>query len=139
VEGSWHFDGARIDYRRTLVHHDEGGWRPATNFAGVLLASQSNVDVMELAGRSQKIGIATPGALAMGGLIDRVNRIRARGYALCRRKDSVEVESIACPLPLASNVPVAVGLLDRDLNLRDETQARRLAMGIRQTIARYCD
>lgn len=137
VEGSWHFDGDQVDYRRTLVHYDDGGWRPATNFAGVLLASQSNVDVMDLAGRSQKIGIAAQGALAMGELIERVNRIRARGYALCRRQDTVEVESIACALPSGGNVPVAIGLLGRDLKLRDEAQARRLAMGMRQTIARH--
>lgn len=139
LEGSWHFDGETIDYRRTLVHYDDGGWRPATNFAGILLASQSNVDVMDVAGRSQKIGIAASGAPAMGELIERVGRIRTRGYALCRRNDTIEVESIACPLPSGSNVPVAIGLIGHDLNLRDEAQTRRLAMGMRQTIARYCN
>ena len=139
VEGSWRFDGDRTDYRRTLVHHDAEGWRPATNFAGILLASQSNVDVIDLAGRSQQMGIASSGAAAMSKLIERVTRIRSRGYALCRRNDTVAVESIACPLPFAGNVPVAIGLVGRNLELRDEAKTRQLAMGMRQTIARYCN
>lgn len=138
IEGSWHGREYPADYYpRKLIEYDEMGWRPATNFAGAILALQSNVDIMKVASRSQKMGLTPKNDAAMSGLIERVRHIRAQGYALCRRSDSVEVESIACPTRFPdSNVPVAVGILGKNL-LIDAEQTRKLAAFVRNTIAQY--
>jgi len=138
IEGSWHGREYPADYYpRKLIDYDETGWRPATNFAGAILALQSNVDIMKVASRSQKMGLAPKNDAAMTSLIERVRHIRAQGYALCRRSDMVEVESIACPTRFAeSNVPMAVGILGKGL-LTDPEQTRKLATFVRNTIAQY--
>jgi DNA-binding IclR family transcriptional regulator len=138
IEGSWHGREYPADYySRKLIEYDETGWRPATNFAGAILALQSNVDIMKVASRSQKMGLTPKNDAAMTSLIERVRHIRAQGYALCRRSDSVEVESIACPTRFPeSNVPVAVGILGKNL-LTDAEQTRKLATFVRNTIAQY--
>ena len=98
IEGSWHSREYPADYSRKLIEYDASGWRPATNFAGAILALQSNVEIMKVANRSQKMGLAPKNNSAMTSLIERVKHIRAQGYALCRRSDTIEVESIACPM-----------------------------------------
>jgi DNA-binding IclR family transcriptional regulator len=137
IEGSWHSREYPADYSRKLIEYDESGWRPATNFAGAILALQSNVDIMKVASRSQKMGIAPKNDMAMTSLIERVRHIRAQGYALCRRSDTIEVESIACPTRFPeSNVPVAVGILGKNM-LTDAEQTRKLATFVRNTIAQF--
>jgi DNA-binding IclR family transcriptional regulator len=137
VEGSWQSAQYPADYSRTLVAYDADGWRPATNFAGAILALHSNIEVIDVASRCQSMGLAPKNDTAMTDLIDHVQRIRNKGFALCRRQDTVEVDSIACPFMSAeSNVPMAVGILGKHI-LNDAEKTRTLAALMRSTIAQF--
>lgn len=136
VRGSWEGrESPDSGDRWQLVRFDGEGWQPGTNFAGALLTLHSNGEIIDLAVRSQAMGIAPKGQFVMHDLIDRVRRIRSRGYSICRRNDTVQVESIACPMRIpGANVPVAVGVLGHNL-LEGEQNTRRLAMTIHGVIA----
>lgn len=114
IQGSWRAPGADNDnyYRRELLHYGDTGWQPATNFAGALLTQRSRLEIIDIAVRSQKIGLTPKSQCALNELIDQVKRIRYRGFALCTRDDDVKVESIACPVNVPQlDAPMAVGLL----------------------------
>ena len=138
VEGSWKApDGEESNFRRELLFFDGAGWAPSTNFAGAMLTLRSNVEIIDLAVRSQEMGLAPKSQCAMNDLIEKVKRIRYRGFALCRRDDAVKVESIACPMHLPqSDAPMAVGLLGDKL-LEHERSANELARTMQQLIARH--
>ena len=135
VQGSWL--GEDNNFRRELLFFDGGAWAPSTNFAGAMLTLRSNVEIIDLAVRSQEIGLAPKSQCAMNDLIEKVKRIRYRGFALCRRDDDVKVESIACPMHLPqSDAPMAVGLLGDKL-LENDRSAGELARTMQHLIARH--
>ncbi|WP_198351224.1 IclR family transcriptional regulator [Flavisphingomonas formosensis] len=135
VKGDWNGHRKPIDFYRELVRYDEDGWRPATNFAGALLAWQSNGEIIELADRTREFGIGPRGPSLMKQLIDRVSKIRARGFALCQRNDTVEVDSIACPLRVPNSVtPFAIGILGQHL-FNNERDTSRLVSTVQAVIA----
>lgn len=137
INGPWTESSDDRGYRRELVYFDGANWRPTTNFAGALLALQSNVDIIELVLRTQERGIAPKGQFAMNDLIEKVDRIRDRGFATCRRNDTVRVESVACPMRIpGGNLPMAVGVLGYDL-LATQQSCSQLAMTIRGMIAHH--
>ncbi|RVT93215.1 IclR family transcriptional regulator [Sphingomonas crocodyli] len=125
VRGDWQGHTQPLDFERELICYGDDGWRPATNFSGALLAWHSNGEIIELADRSREIGIGPRAPSLMKELIDRVSRIRARGFALCQRNDTVQVDSIACPLRVPNAVtPFAIGILGQHLfdNERDKAK-----------------
>jgi len=138
VQGAWDEPTDTDIYARwQLVSFSGGGWQPGTNFAGALLTLQSNGEIIELAVRSQAKGIAPKGQFVMHDLIERVRRIRTRGYSVCRRDDEIKVDSLACPMRIpGSNLPVAVGVLGNNL-LDSEQSARKLAMAMHGVIAHH--
>jgi DNA-binding IclR family transcriptional regulator len=138
IPGSWTVPpDTEIENRWQILRFDGTSWLPGTNFAGALLALQSNVEIIDLAVRTQNLGIAPKGAFVMSDLIGRVQRIRSRGFALCRRNDTLQVEAIACPMRLPNgNMPVAVGVLGNDL-LGDEQRTKKLAATIHGLIAHH--
>lgn len=138
IDGTEPWTGDHGDYRRTLIYHDGTSWMPATNFAAIILSRHSNVEIVELAGRSQDLGCAPPGVAALGDLIKQIHHVRAVGYALCKRRDTVQVDSIACPVPSARRgTPAAVGILGPSLFLGGEQGARRLALSVQRIISSF--
>lgn len=138
IEGDEPWMGDHGDYRRTLIYRDGTNWMPATNFAAILLARQSDVEIVELASRSQEVGCAPPGIAALGDLIRQIHHVRALGYALCRRRDTVQVDSIACPVPSPrTGAPVAVGILGPGLFTGGEESTRRLARSVQRVISSF--
>jgi DNA-binding IclR family transcriptional regulator len=138
VPGSWSEPtGADIYSPWQLIQFNEEGWQPGTNFAGALLTLHSNGAIIDLAVRTQAMGIAPKGKYVMHDLIERVHRIRSRGFSVCRRDDEIKVDSIACPMRIpGGNMPVAVGVLGHNL-LDSEQSARKLAMMMMRVIAHH--
>lgn len=139
VDGGWNEPTDTDIYSRwqLVCFNGEEGWQPGTNFAGALLTLHSNGEIIELAVRSQAKGIAPKGPFVMHDLIERVRRIRSRGFSVCRRNDSIHVDSIACPMRIpGGNLPVAVGVLGNNL-LDSEQSARKLAMAMQGVIAHH--
>lgn len=85
-------------------------------FAAALLANKTNIEVMELAERARQLGRIPSSATTMKQLIDIIDNVRRRGFALCRRHDEIEVESIAVSMGIEkSKMPLAVGIRGVDI------------------------
>ena len=139
-------DDGEVLIERLESGSGRGRGRPAVPVAealgGYLDVLAAHLDVFrfvstDLAVRSQEMGLAPKSQCAMNDLIEKVKRIRYRGFALCRRDDAVKVESIACPMHLPqSDAPMAVGLLGDKL-LENDRSAGELARTMQQLIARH--
>lgn len=131
VHGSWKPTSAEPAYPSEMVYFDRQSWRPTTNFSAAMLAQQSNVAIIQLAARTQQLGLGPKGPPLMKNLVDRIAQIRGQGYALRRRSTAVFVDSIAMPLRVPNSVsPYAIGvvgdpLFNNDADVRDMLSAMR--------------
>lgn len=139
LPGSWKMPKGDAYYNTDMVSHDGNGWQPGTNFAAALLATKTNAQVMELAERARKLGRIPTGATTMKQLVDIVDNVRRRGFALCRRQDEIEVESIAVPMRIEKlKMPLAVGILGIDIFSEDKGRSA-LATAVRETVWHHID
>jgi DNA-binding IclR family transcriptional regulator len=68
----------RIGCRRPLAHYDEtSGWNPTSNFAGALLAANTDLEIVEILSELEEPGRLTD----FKRLLERVKVIRNRGLA----------------------------------------------------------
>lgn len=139
LPGSWKMPKGDAYYTTDMVSHDGNGWQPGTNFAAALLATKTNTQVMELAERARQLGRIPSSATTMKQLIDIVDNVRRRGFALCRRQDEIEVESIAVSMRIEKlKMPLAIGILGVNL-LSDDKSRLALATTVRETVWRHID
>lgn len=130
-EGGWNLRREKPEYPMEMVSFANSNWRPGTNFAGAMLAQKSNVAIIQLVSRAQRIGLGPTGPASMKSLVDRVARTRARGFALCRRGPSSPVDSIAIPLPIPNGtVPYAVGVVGDPL-FENDNDVRKMVAAMR--------
>ena len=116
VRGDWVEKGSAPHYPDEMVCYAGDCWQPGTNFAAAMLTRYSNVELVDLTVRTQRMGIGPKGPSMVKRLVELVGRARARGYALCRRGSAVQVDSIAMPLPLSQAMtPYAVGIVGAHL------------------------
>lgn len=126
-------------YRNEMICFDRNSWRPATNFSAAMLAQQSNVAIVQLATRTQRLGLGPKGPALMKNLVDRIAHTRARGFALCRRSESVPVDSIAIPLRVSNAVTAhAVGVVGDPL-FQNDNDVRNMLSAMRSVIFRHND
>jgi hypothetical protein len=76
---------AAPSYPAQMICFERNSWRPGTNFAAAMLAQQSNVDIIQLAARTQRLGLGPKGPTLMKHLVDRIAQTRSRGFSMCRR------------------------------------------------------
>jgi len=114
IEGEWKLDDGEVDYPNELLTYEGDRWLPGTNFAAAMLAQQSNVEIIDLAMRAQKLGLGPSGPCL--SLVRRVARTRARGFSVYRQTDKAALESIAIPLRMSRQAaPYAVGIVGKRL------------------------
>jgi len=113
LSGAWSMaPDAPRRFPSEMICFDRNSWRPSTNFAAAMLAQQSNVAILQLATRTQRLGHGPHGPALMKHLVDRVAQTRAKGFALWRRKASIPVDSIAMPLRVPNSVAsYAIGVV----------------------------
>lgn len=134
VRGHWMTPEDEVEYPTEIIRYDRDGWRPGTNFAAAMLALQSNVEIMELAARAQKLGMGPQQPTLMKSLVDRVARTRAQGFALCRRSEHSAVDSIALPLQMPrAAAPYSVGVVG-DALFSNEGDVKRMASAMRSIV-----
>lgn len=139
VQGCWLKREEEVDFPTEVIRYDHDCWRPGTNFAAAMLAQQSNVEIMELATRAQKLGLGPTGPASMKSLVDRIARTRAQGFALCRRTEKVPVDSMALPLHIPHSVsPYAVGIVG-DALFENDADVKRMAAAMRGVVLRYSE
>ncbi|QZP09063.1 helix-turn-helix domain-containing protein [Caenibius sp. WL] len=139
IHGCWTHPDSEPGYRNEMVWFERNSWRPGTNFAAAMLAQQSNVAIIQLATRAQRLGLGPKGPTLMKNLIDRVARTRIQGYALCRRSAEAPVDSIAIPLPLPHGVAShAVGVVGDPL-FHSDGDVRRMLSAMQAVICRHSD
>lgn len=130
-EGGWCLRREKPEYPIGMVSFADSSWRPATNFAAAMLAQKSDVAIIQLVSRAQRIGLGPKGPASMKNLVDRVARTRARGFALCRRGPSSPVDSIAIPLPIPNGtVPYAIGVVGDPL-FKNDKDVRHMVAAMR--------
>ncbi len=127
--GAWTaVPGEKPKYGTEMICFDRNSWRPGTNFAAAMLAQQSNVAIMQLATRTQRISVGPKGPALMKTLVDRIAHTRSRGFALCRRKSNIPVDSIAMPLRVPHSVAsYAIGVVGDPLFSNDNDVKRMLS------------
>lgn len=127
------------NYPTEMICFERNSWRPSTNFAAAMLAQQSNVDIIQLATRTQRLGLGPKGPTLMKLLVDRVAQTRSRGFSLCRRNRSQPVDSIAMPLRVPHGVAsYAIGVVGDPLFASDN-DVRQMLLGMQSVIFRYND
>lgn len=126
-------------YHDEMICFERNSWRPSTNFTAAMLAQQSNVDIIQLATRTQRLGLGPKGPTLMKHLVDRISQTRARGFALCRRNATIPVDSIAMPLRVPHGVAsYAIGVVGDPLFVNDN-DVRQMLSGMQSVIFRYND
>jgi DNA-binding IclR family transcriptional regulator len=140
LSGGWSMaPDAPRSYRNELICFDRNSWRPATNFAAAMLAQQSNIAILQLATRTQRLGHGPKGPALMKHLVDRIAHTRTRGFALCRRKASVPVDSIAMPLRVPNAVAsYAIGVVGDPL-FQSDSDVRNMLAAMQSVIFRHQD
>ncbi|CAN5476107.1 hypothetical protein BH09PSE4_BH09PSE4_23490 [soil metagenome] len=134
VRGHWLTPEDEVEYPTEIIRYGSNGWRPGTNFAAAMLSLQSNVEIMDLAMRAQKLGLGPTKPTLMKSLVDRVARTRAQGFALARRGDHSAVDSIAIPLHIPRAVaPYSVGVVG-DALFNSEADVKRMASVMRSIV-----
>lgn len=131
VDGGWSkAPDEDAAYSHDMICFARNSWRPATNFSAAMLAQHSNVAIVQLATRIQRMGVGPAGPALMKNLVDRVAHTRSRGYAFCRRSETVPVDSIAVPLRVPHAVTThAVGIVGDPLfNSDSDVRAMLAAM-----------
>lgn len=140
LAGEWTRNGgAEPGYSSEMVcfHHDS--WRPATNFSAAMLAQQSNVAIIEVATRTQRLGLGPQGPALMKNLVDRIAQTRNRGFAVCRRNNSIPVDSIAMPLRVPHMVAsYAIGVVGDPLFANDN-DVRQMLSAMQSVLFQYND
>lgn len=140
VAGGWQArpDAAPV-YPAEMVCFERNSWRPGTNFAAAMLAQQSNVDIIQLATRTQRLGVGPKGPTLMKHLVDRIAQTRMRGFSLCRRNGSAVVDSIAMPLRVPHAVAsYAIGVVGDPL-FENDNDVRRMLSAMQSVVFRYND
>jgi len=131
--------GREPAYSSEMICFDHNSWRPATNFSAAMLAQQSNVAIIQLATRTQRLGLGPKGPTLMKNLVDRIANTRTRGFALCRRKASIPVDSIAMPLRVPYGVAsYAIGVVGDPL-FSNDNDVRQMLSAMQSVIFRYND
>lgn len=126
-------------YKNEMICFVRDSWRPSTNFAAAMLAQQSNVAIIQLATRTQRLGLGPKGPMLMKNLVDRIAHTRARGFALCRRSAVAPVDSMAMPLRIPREVAsYAIGVVGDPL-FHNDNDVRRMLSAMRSVIFRYSD
>ncbi|NIJ17929.1 helix-turn-helix domain-containing protein [Sphingobium vermicomposti] len=126
-------------YSAEMICFQRNSWRPSTNFTAAMLAQQSNVDIIQLATRTQRLGLGPNGPTLMKHLVDRISQTRARGFALCRRNATIPVDSIAMPLRVPHSVAsYAIGVVGDPLFVNDN-DVRRMLSSMQSVVFRYND
>lgn len=139
VSGAWVATDAQPIYRNELICFDRDSWRPSTNFAAAMLAQQSNVDIVQLAARTQRLGLGPKGPALMKTLVDRIANTRTRGFALCRRNATIPVDSIAMPLRMPHTVAsYAIGVVG-DTLFGNDNDVRHMLAAMQSVIFRHRD
>ena len=130
VHGSWTPSDTKPAYPSEMVFFDRRAWRPGTNFAAAMLAQQSNVAIIQLATRMQRLGLGPKEPALMKNLVDGIAQTRGQGYAVWRRNSVVPVDSIAMPLRITGGVsPYAIGVVgDALFNNDNDVRAMQSAM-----------
>jgi DNA-binding IclR family transcriptional regulator len=126
-------------YANEMICFDRNSWRPATNFAAAMLAQQSNVAIVQLATRTQRLGLVPKGPKLMKNLVDRIANTRTRGFALCRRNAGIPVDSIAIPLRVAHPVAsYAIGVVGDPL-FENDNDVRSMLSAMQSVVYRHTD
>jgi len=137
--GAWVAPDAQPSYPMEMICFARDSWRPSTNFAAAMLAQQSNVDIIQLATRTQRLGLGPKGPTLMKHLVDRIAQTRSRGFALCRRNASIQVDSIAMPLRVPHAVAsYAIGVVGDPL-FNSDNDVRQMLSSMQSVIFRYND
>ncbi|RVT90476.1 helix-turn-helix domain-containing protein [Sphingomonas crocodyli] len=137
VTGDWVEQDER--YPAEMVCHVGNMWRPSTNFAAAMLTRHSNVQLADLTMRTQQMGIGPDGPSMFEALVDKVERTRARGYAVHRRNGASPVDSIAIPLIVTHAAsPHAIGVVGPRL-FSCEADEKRIARTVQQVTSRHLD
>lgn len=122
-----------------LICFERNSWLPATNFAAAILAQQSNVAIVQLATRTQNLGLGPKNPTLMKDLVDRIGNTRSRGFSLCRRRGNIPVDSIAMPLRVPhAVVSYAIGVVGDPL-FENDNDVRRMLSAMQSVIFRYND
>ncbi len=139
VRGHWMTPEEDVDFPTEVIRYEHDRWRPGTNFAAAMLAQQSNIEIIELATRAQKLGLGPQGPALMKSLVDRVARTRAKGFALCRRGEKAVVDSIALPLHIPqASAAYAVGVVG-DALFENDSDVKRMANAMRGIIQSHSE
>lgn len=126
-------------YSNEMICFERNSWRPSTNFAAAMLAQQSNIDIIQLATRTQRLGRGPKGPTLMKHLVDRVAQTRSRGFSLCRRSRAMPVDSIAMPLWVPHGVAsYAIGVVGDPL-FGSDNDVRQMLSAMQSVIFRYND
>jgi len=142
LEGEWSAaPGVEPAYAHEMICFDRNSWRPSTNFSAAMLAQQTNIAIIQLATRTQRLGLGLgpKGPALMKNLVDSIAHTRNRGFALCRRKPSVPVDSIAMPLRVPHAVAsYAIGVVGDPLFVNDN-DVRHMLSAMQSVLYRYND
>lgn len=138
VTGAW-ASAAPPTWSSELICYERNAWLPSTNFAAAMLAQQSNLAIVQLAARTQRLGLGPNRPTTMKDLVDRIGQTRSRGYSLCRRKAGIPVDSIAMPLRVPhGGAPYAIGVVGDPL-FENDNDVRHMLAAMRAVIARHDD
>ena len=122
-----------------MICYERNAWLPATNFAAAMLAQQTNVAIVQLATRTQHLGLGPKNPAMMKNLVDRIGQTRTRGFSLCRRKAGLPVDSIAMPLRVPHSVTAyAIGVVGDPL-FENDNDVRRMLSAMQSVVFRYND
>jgi DNA-binding IclR family transcriptional regulator len=140
MSGGWKAaPDATPSYPTEMVCFERNSWRPSTNFTAAMLAQQSNVDIIQLATRTQRLGLGPKGPTLMKHLVDRIAQTRSRGFSICRRSRSQPVDSIAMPLRVPHGVAsYAIGVVGDPL-FQSDNDVRQMLSGMQAVLFRYND
>jgi len=138
VPGAWQpRPDAGQAWSSALLCFERNAWLPATNFAAAMLAQQSNVAIVQLATRTQRLGLGPRNPTLMKTLVDRIGNTRSRGFSLCRRSAHIPVDSIAMPLRVPhSVVSYAIGVVGDPL-FENDNDVRRMLGAMQSVIFSY--
>ena len=104
-----------------------------------MLAQQSNVAIVQLATRTQSLGLGPRNPTLMKALVDRIGNTRSRGFSLCRRRAHIPVDSIAMPLRVPHSVATyAIGVVG-DALFENDNDVRRMVGAMQSVILPYND
>lgn len=140
VTGGWQFrPESSQTWSSELICFERNSWLPATNFAAAILAQQSNIAIVQLATRTQNLGLGPKNPTLMKDLVDRIGNTRNRGFSLFRRRANNPVDSIAMPLRVPHSVAsYAIGVVGDPL-FENDNDVRRMLSAMQSVIFHYND